>query len=90
MHLPSTSWLRWPLFAALVLSGAALATRAAIGPFHFVLFVNRPLVAEGAFALAATLLLLSRHNAAAPSSNAPPASLAAALLLTAAFLFPSL
>ncbi len=79
--------LAWPLIVTVVLSGGVVITRAAIGPFHLLLGVNSPLVAEGICALAGTLLLLLNGTKPSPpaTSRVPiwPA-LAAILLVTAA------
>ncbi|MGH9664802.1 MAG: hypothetical protein ACRD9L_10295, partial [Bryobacteraceae bacterium] len=86
--------LRWLLAVAMAVSGAAIVTRAAAGPFHFLLNVNRPLVAEGVFALAATLLLLTirrdSRDAALQPAPVSAAEVAAVLLLTAICLYPLL
>lgn len=76
------------------MSGAAIVARAAIGPYRFLLYVNRPLVAEGVFALAATLLLLtissSPHDETQRYGSKSLAAPVAAILLSAACLFPLL
>ena len=83
--------LRCVLIVALVLSGAIVITRAAIGPFHFFLSVRSPLVSEGICALAATLLLLlSRPEEIRSSAVARTAGLVAVLLVTALLLSPIL
>jgi hypothetical protein len=58
MHLAFTDWRRRALVAALAVSGALLVARAALGPLAFPIPVRSPLVVEGVFALAATLLFL--------------------------------
>ncbi|HLJ14571.1 MAG TPA: hypothetical protein VKV15_08760 [Bryobacteraceae bacterium] len=90
---PALAWLRWLLVVALGLSGAALVTRAAVGPFHFVLFINRPLVAEGILALSATILFLTHTSPATKQTHIPRlpfVGFAACLVLTAVYLYNSL
>ena len=83
-------WVRCSLVVAFVLSAAVVVARAAIGPFHFVLSVNSPLVSEGICALAATLLLLlSRSDEVRPSAVGT-GGLVAVLLITALCLLPIL
>jgi hypothetical protein len=79
--------LRWPLFLTFALSGAAVAARAGLGSFRFLIAVRSPLVGEGVCALAVTLLLLMRHGSVpAPAKYLPLCPPAGILAMTAACL----
>ncbi len=87
-------FLRWALWAALILSALVIAARAIAGPFRFVLPVTTPMNAEGVFALSAIGLLACRARNArsrTPTEPSPtnnrwqaPALLAPAVLAAAA------
>jgi hypothetical protein len=83
--------LRWALGSAAALGGAVVAARAAIGPFHFLVWVRSPLVAEGVSALALTLLLLMRDGEPRAAGGRPRVrSYVLALAVTAVALGASL
>jgi hypothetical protein len=75
--------LRLLLVVTLLVSGAVVLARAALGPFHFLVWVRSPLVAEGVCALAATTLLLFNRRQPLPAKTSS-AGLAAVVLLTGA------
>ena len=73
------------------MTGAVVAARAGLGPFHFLVWVRSPLVAEGVSALALTLLLLMRDGEPRAAGGRPRVrSYALALAVTAVALGASL
>jgi hypothetical protein len=92
---PAARIARALLFTILVLSGAAIAWRAAFGPFRLLVTVNSPMNAEGFFGLALSALFAMECAPAARKWSAwlPPAgtatvliaALALAALIAAAF-----
>jgi len=83
---PAARIARALLFTILILSGAAVAWRAAFGPFRLLVAVNSPINAESFFGLALTALLAMECAPAARKWGAwlPPAGAATVLTATLA------